>query len=293
MSVEEKTKIDNDDSNQLEPDNVGEDFFMMHSEDEKQNETTQTKTVSDQNQKVAKKKTFNCPKCHDQFSVNYQLKKHMDNSCLYSKKYHGKWRVTDPALEKIASEKDGQRTKNDGPSESDESANNIDECAKKTEAVSDSCDQIKEYSCNMCSKVFKRPRSLVAHIVLCENRQALFPFTCHICSGSLRSQSKLDQHIQNMHTIVKCKYPNCDYENFNFNLDKHIKRIHLKLYQYKCDFCQYIADSPARLKIHIAIHTNEKNFKCQFCEYRSNQRSNTKNHEKLYCKYRKKTNKLC
>ena len=101
MNVEEKTKIDNDDSNQLEPDNVNEDFFMMHSEDEKQNETTPTKTVSDQNQKVAKKKTFNCPKCNDQFSVNYQLRKHMDNSCLYSKKYHGKWKEIDPTQGKI------------------------------------------------------------------------------------------------------------------------------------------------------------------------------------------------
>ena len=289
MNVEEKTKIDNDDSNQLEPDNVGEDFFMMHSEDEKQNETTQTKPVSDQNQKVAKKKTFNCPKCNDKFSVNYQLRKHMDNRCLYSKKYHGKWKEIDPTQGKITIEKGEQRIEDDGPSESDESSIDLDECAKKTETVvSNSGEQIKEYSCNMCSKVFKHARSLMAHIVWHKNRHVNFPFSCHAYSSRHRSQSKLDQHIQNVHTMVKCKYPNCYYQNSKLNLSKHVKRVHLKLYQYKCDFCEYMADSPSKLKTHIGIHTNEKNFKCQFCEYRSNQRSNTQNHEKLYCKYRKK-----
>ena len=157
--------------------------------------------------------------------------------------------------------------------------------AEETEGAS--IEEIEEFACNLCPKVFKSQNSLKFHIYNHKHR----PFTCHLCPTSkivmLRSQEELDYHIDRKHTKIKCEYPNCNYENIKTKLREHVNAKHLKIRKFKCDHCDYTGTTGAHLRRHMAVHTNEKRFKCQWCEYRSNQRPNTTNHEKLYCKYRK------
>ena len=242
-----------------------EQFFLLNSGDV----TLEDASKSGQKRKA---KFFECPKCGDQLSGRSQLKKHMESTCLYSPKYQeGIWKDSNPLRRKVKKKK--AEVENDSIGE-----------AKEKIGI-DTNEDIEEYACNLCPKVFKSQYGLKCHIHL----HARSSFTCKHCPTKLfDKQEKLDKHIEYHHTKVKCEYPDCNWENFKIDLKKHINRKHLKLYHHECDYCDFKAYGPAKLKVHIGIHTNEKNFKCQWCDYRSNQRSNTRNHEKLYCKYRKK-----
>ena len=162
-------------------------------------------------------------------------------------------------------------------------ANDTESMPEETEDASK--EVIQEFSCNLCSKVFKYKRGLASHMLSCGPQ--FRPFSCHLCQGGFRTQEKLDYHIDCQHTIIKCEFPNCNFQSIRKELRKHMDRRHLKRREFKCDHCDFACATITHLRQHIEVHTNEKRFKCQWCDYRSNQKSNTSNHEKLYCKYRK------
>ena len=162
-------------------------------------------------------------------------------------------------------------------------ANDTDGTSEETEGASK--EAVEEFSCNLCSKVFKYKRALSCHVLSCGPK--FRPFSCHLCQDVFRTQKTLDYHIECQHKIIKCQYPNCNFEGIKDDLRKHVDRKHLKNREFKCDHCDYAATRSDHLRRHIEVHTNEKRFKCQWCDYRSNQKHNTLNHEKLYCKYRK------
>ena len=160
-------------------------------------------------------------------------------------------------------------------------ANDTEGMSEETEGASKAV--ADKFSCGLCSKVFKNKKGLKSHILSCGPK--FHPFSCHLCQDGFGTQAKLDNHIERQHTMIKCEYPDCNFQCVRNDLSKHIDRKHLK--RFKCDHCDQACSTMTHLRLHIETHTGEKRFKCQWCDYRSNQKSNTSNHEKLYCKYRK------
>ena len=60
---------------------------------------------------------------------------------------------------------------------------------------------VDEFSCNLCSKVFKYKRALACHVLSCGPK--FRPFSCHLCQDVFRTQKKLDYHIECQHTMIK------------------------------------------------------------------------------------------
>ena len=142
-----------------------------------------------------------------------------------------------------------------------------------------------KFSCGLCSKVFKNKKGLATHVLSCGPKY--LPFSCKFCPAGFSTKEKLYYHIECLHTLKKCEYPDCYVQMIRRDIRKHMDLRHLNRRKFECDHCDYACAEISKLRLHIETHTGEKRFKCQWCDYRSNQKSNTSNHEKLYCKYRK------
>ena len=247
-------------------------------------------------------KSFKCHACCLMFTTLCHLRGHVNSGCLDREGIKIDLKATkNRRLRKNKPKLDGAKTEalHEGVSSSKKVPNGpedgffVGESLQKTtenslsETEGGTIEEIQEFTCDQCSKVFKSKNGLKFHINNHKNR----PFQCNLCPSSkqamLRTQEELDHHIEHKHTKVRCEYPNCFYENIRTKLREHVNAKHRKIRKFKCDHCEYTGTTGAHLRRHMAVHTNEKRFKCQWCDYRSNQRPNTANHEKLYCKYRK------
>jgi very-short-patch-repair endonuclease len=62
-------------------------------------------------------------------------------------------------------------------------------------------------------------------------------------------------------------------------LTQHIKIIHDKIKDFKCDKCEYVCSSKDHLQRHIKqIHAKIKDFKCEKCDFTCSLKENLKNH---------------
>jgi len=238
-------------------------------------------------------KSFKCQKCCLQFSTLCYLRGHMNSGCLDRegvKKELQKPKVRKKSYYKSKEDKiffcsTEAKDEVNISSQYPEDGFVREKTPEKPEGAT--IEEIEDFNCHLCPKVFKSQNSLKFHIYNHKHR----PFTCHLCPTTkivmLRSQKELDYHIERKHTKIKCDYPDCDYINIKTKMREHVNSKHLKIRKFKCDHCDYNGTTGAHLRRHMSVHTNEKRFKCQWCDYRSNQRPNTTNHEKLYCKYRK------
>jgi len=86
-------------------------------------------------------------------------------------------------------------------------------------------------------------------------------------SSLRRGQTKCDECDK----TYSCKY----------NLDLHVKTVHLKILSNKCDFCEYKTNYPDAMAKHRRTHTGEKPFACENCEYRCGDASSLINHNRV------------
>ena len=161
-------------------------------------------------------KSFKCRECYLQFSTLCYLRGHMNSGCLDREGIKNESKPIKRKKKKTKEDKNFfcstegklEVLKKKIPKDSEDGFF----CeAEETEGAF--VEEIEEFSCNLCPKIFKSQNSLKFHIYNHKHR----PFTCHLCPTSkivmLRSQEELDYHIERKHTKIKCEYPNCNYEN--------------------------------------------------------------------------------
>ena len=82
----------------------------------------------------------------------------------------------------------------------------------------------------------------------------------------------MDAHVKTIHTKVKeFKCQECDYESaVKGHLQSHIAGKHLKIKPYTCTYCSYADIQKSKLGEHIkAVHLKVKDLACPKCSYKS------------------------
>lgn len=198
---------------------------------------------------------------------------------------------------------------------------------------------IKDFLCPICNKEFRRYYSMKCHIVRMhritsskkdESGSEIIESTsvgikdcpkvhqCHICKFSFDKLYRLKNHLT-VHSNEKNFI--CDVCGRAFRLKKllmvHLKRVHLKVKNHKCNICSYVSFERNDLIEHMRMHTGERSclcdvcgksfwghtqlaahkqthrdftFFCQFCDYKSRKKALLKVH---MVKHTQEKNYLC
>lgn len=137
--------------------------------------------------------------------------------------------------------------------------------------------------CSICSKSFKHPSYLVAHMVSHSDKK---PFSCEKCGRSYKNQNHLKRHLKThsglachvcqkvfsfsdqlkSHLNTHAEEEECDIckKKFSKKYLLHHKKIHKNTTKRKeCPICKKLLTT--RLKVHMAKHSETKEYKCEIC----------------------------
>ena len=93
---------------------------------------------------------------------------------------------------------------------------------------------------------------------------------CNLCAFTTTSKSGLKIHKKRKHTNydnfpMSCEL--CEMKiNSSFEMKNHLKTHSCKLIQYKCSFCDYLAEDDMGIEAHVR-KTHEGNSECCLCEF--------------------------
>ena len=126
---------------------------------------------------------------------------------------------------------------------------------------------LKPYKCEKCGMGFSKEGSLALHCT-----QVCSAFKCNVCYKDFEGRNSLMRHIKchNQDQISEIKALPCEYCKKAFNVPNelkiHIKRVHLKEENFKCQKCDKGFYSSYELKNHMSTHSELKPYKCEQCE---------------------------
>ena len=106
--------------------------------------------------------------------------------------------------------------------------------------------------------------------------------TCPQCKRSYNKRS-LTRHIKTVHEKVKeFKCDRCLYAcSQRTNLRNHINAVHEKKREFKCELCEFTAVVRSKLKYHIkSVHEKILDHKCGQCDYATYKKHKLQEHEK-------------
>lgn len=137
-------------------------------------------------------------------------------------------------------------------------------------------------------------------------------FSCDECNFESKSAGKLYSHIANEHNDGKfiCKY--CMFETLNktsmynhkkkycpevkeksegLDLDKPVcAKVNGKV-TYTCSYCDYVGKSEGVVYSHMADEHDMKKFQCGYCKFETGNKTSMYNHNTMYCRKVKKSQK--
>ena len=94
--------------------------------------------------------------------------------------------------------------------------------------------------------------------------------TCDDCGRDFARKYELQAHIRSIHLGIKdARCPHCDYvASEKGRVQKHVMTVHMNVRGYKCPHCKYAAKNKSGLDNHVnAIHLKLKKYKCPHCDY--------------------------
>lgn len=223
--------------------------------------------------------TFICDECGESFQNQYKLKYHVDSK---HRKGIFKCDLCQEIFDNIISLKSHRSKHNPNTRHTCELCGKVKTNKEDLErhlAVVHKVD-LGEFICNECGKTYASKATLKTHIINVHKEKE---FQCDQCDFRAYDLKHLKRHAF-VHTGDEAKIVNCPRCEAKFKLQEqlvcHIRKVHEKVRNNKCEICGKAFFSKNKLGDHIKTHTGQKDYLCNFCEKQFIQKSNLKIHMK-------------
>jgi hypothetical protein len=140
------------------------------------------------------------------------------------------------------------------------------------------------YHCEQCNTSFSGSRSLRDHIaVLHDKKKPQIPCPVFNCEKVFLTTKRLRAHMKVHDDDAKEMCNECGLlVTSKHNLEKHIKRVHLKLRIHFCDVCGYSATFKHSIAAHMVSHIDpneRRKWKCDLCSFVSVSKQSLRAHK--------------
>lgn len=122
----------------------------------------------------------------------------------------------------------------------------------------------KTIPCPYCKKKFRTTRTVTIHIGFVHSSER--PYVCEECGKSFATSGCLTQHRI---THVKERDWQCSQCPKKFKNLAHLKK-HIDIHNedaHVCPDCGKQLNTKRNLRVHMLVHSDQKNYKCQFCDF--------------------------
>lgn len=119
-------------------------------------------------------------------------------------------------------------------------------------------------------KVSKKLKTQLKNSIALEKQSTTkHPYVCKVCNRSFKLPSSLVVHSR-IHTATDDRKFHCDLCKSSFkraeHLRIHINGVHLKIREYKCEYCPKTFTQSGDRNQHMLTHSSEKLFSCGICK---------------------------
>ncbi|TGZ63889.1 hypothetical protein CRM22_006668 [Opisthorchis felineus] len=140
--------------------------------------------------------------------------------------------------------------------------------------------------CHRCSKFFKLPATLKAHVQVCFQSNAELRFQCEVCTKRFRTQIQFTRHSYYAHSqrTLVCPESACGRVCYSQSHLKNHMITHTTDRPHPCPFpgCSYRARTAGRLEQHKVVHGEGRRFPCDYCDYSATTSSNLRRHSRIH-----------
>ncbi|XP_028168181.1 PR domain zinc finger protein 5-like isoform X2 [Ostrinia furnacalis] len=124
-----------------------------------------------------------------------------------------------------------------------------------------------KFSCGHCGKTFSLEKYKKKHEAMVHKEAKLFK--CADCGEAYHSEYERHLHIVEKHKervrMSTCEFCGKTYDWKPYYM-AHLRKVHHKVKNYKCNYCNKCFLSGHELKMHVQRHTGKGKHVCMFCE---------------------------